>query len=376
MDPRHMDPRHMDPGDTGSRDTGSRDRASRPGRALRSDRASRPDGAARPDRSRRAVRRERPAAWADSDAFGPDTDTELPPWAGLSVHPTMPGGTRLRPPAPADDYRRDEQVDPWDGEEPPAWPDEPLPPRTAEPAPRPRRRYGRRAAAARLRRSRRRVYRWCGLAIAACVVAAVITVAVTHHPVKSLPYVTTLLRGEFKSVPDSCKAISPAVLNQYLPPAGRTTVQSTAGATDSQCTFTVDSKPNFLVLSVQAQSYQPFPAASGDGSASDNALDNFVAARLLLAQPPKKSPLPPATITPLAGLGKQAFMAVAREHVGHIVTDVVTVAILDRNVIITVALSGEESGGGFGPVSMTTLQAGAHAAASSVLTKVTAQPTA
>jgi hypothetical protein len=288
----------------------------------------------------------------------------------------MPGGTRLRSPAPADDDREGDQVDPWDGEEPPAWPDDPQPPRPAEPAPRSRRRYGRRAAAARLRRSRRRVYRWCGLAIAACVIAAVVAVVVTHHPVKKLPYVTTLLRGEFKSVPDSCKAVSPPVLNQYLPPAGRTTVQSIAGATDSQCTFTVDSRPNFLVLSVQAQSYQPFPAASGDGSASDNALDNFAAAQQLLAHPPKKSPLPPATITPLARLGKQAFMAVAHEHVGHIVTDVVTVAILERNVIITVALSGEESGGGFGPVSLTTLQAGARAAASSVLTKVTAQPTA
>jgi hypothetical protein len=104
-------------------------------------------------------------------------------------------------------------------------------------------------------------------------------------------------------------------------------------------------------------------------------LDQFGAAQQTLAHPPAKSPLPPAAITLLAGLGKQAFMAVALEHVGHIHDDVVTVMALYRNVIVTAELSGQDSGG-YGPVSLATLQAVAQAAAKSVLARALTEPTA
>ena len=207
-----------------------------------------------------------------------------------------------------------------------------------------------------------------------CVIAAAIIETVTQHSPAKLPYVTSLQRGEFKSVPDTCTAVSPSVLSAFLPGAGQP-VATSLSSTDSQCTFTVDRKPTFLVLAVAAQSYQPFAAASGDGSASDNALDQFSVARQSLAHPPRKSPVPAATITPLSGLGKQAFMAVALERVGHVRDDVVTVIILDKNVIVTAELTGQDSGG-FGPVSLTTLQAGAEAAAKSLLAKALTQPTA
>jgi hypothetical protein len=233
---------------------------------------------------------------------------------------------------------------------------------------------GRRAAMARLRRSRRRVYLWCGVAIVACIVAASVVAILTNHAPARAPYVTSLQHGEFESVADSCTAVSPAVLSQFLPSAGKP-VASANSSTDSECTFTVDRKPTFLVLTVEATSYQPFAAASGDGSASDNATDQFGAAQALLAHPAKRSPLAPASIKPLAGLGQKAFDAVAYQHVGHIATDVVTVGILYRNVIITVGLSGQESGG-FGPVQLSTLQAGAQAVAKSVLATALKQPTA
>src|SRR5215472_10712290 len=115
-----------------------------------------------PDRARRADRdrRDRQPGWEQYGAFGPDTDTELPPWAGPAIYPARPGGTRLRP--PPDDYQRGEHPDPWAGDEPPAWPEEAPRPAEAPGAPPGRRRGGRRAAAARLRKSRRRVLRWCG----------------------------------------------------------------------------------------------------------------------------------------------------------------------------------------------------------------------
>ena len=48
-------------------------------------------------------------------------------------------------------------------------------------------------------------------------------------------------------------------------------------------------------------------------------------------------------------------------------TDEVTVVVRDRNVLITVTMQGQEHGGGFGPVPVATLRAGALAAAHEVL---------
>jgi hypothetical protein len=290
----------------------------------------------RPDRLRRPGRDERPPGW---DQYGPDTDTDLPPWAGPSVHAARPGGTRLRPPASRpDDYEPGEYADPWAGEEPPEWPEEgPRPAAAAEPVPpQAGRRSGRRAAAARLRKSR--------------------------------------LKGEFKSVPDTCKVLPAATLRQYLPgPAS--TVQPSDTATSSECSFTMDSKPNFLVLTISAQSYQPFAAATGNGSASQNALDAFTTAKALLIQPPKHAPLPKAVISPLPGLGQQAYAGVQVGHTGGIKRDVATVSVLDRNAIITVTMSGQESGG-FGPVAVGTLQADARAVAGLILARELTQPKA
>ncbi len=373
-------PRERDLGrrgyDPDPREDGAR-RDYRPERRARPERQERPAGPERHDGGERrgpGDRANRQPSWTRSNAFGPDSEADLPPWAGPPVRTTRPGPARLRTGATVDDQPQDAVANAWEGEERPEWPDEePQAPGGRQP-PRPTRRSGRRAAAARLRRSRRRVYLWCGVAIVACVVAAVITESVTRHTPVKLPYVTSLQPGEFESVPDTCTAVSPAVLNAFVPGAGQP-VATSLSSTDSQCTFTVDRKPNFLVLAVSAQSYLPFAAASGDGSASDNALDQFGQAQQTLAHPPKKSPLPPATITPLAGLGKQAFMAVALEHVGHIRDDVVTIMALYRNVIITAELTGQDSGG-YGPVSLATLEAGAQAAAKSVLAKALTQPTA
>lgn len=338
----------------------------------------------RADRPRRAERADRPAGW---DQFGTftdtDTDSDLPPWAGPAIQPVRPArparpaGTRLRAQAPAED---DERADPWEGDEPPAWPEEEIRPPEPEPAPQPRRRRaGRRAAAARLRKSRRRVVVWGTVAIVACVAAAGIAMIVLHKSTPKLPYVTSLLKGEFTSVPDACKALSPGQLSQYLPGTA-TTVQTQSGGTDSQCSFTVDQKPDFLVLTVGAQSYQPFAAATGNGSASQNALDNFAEARALLAHPPvthpaKVSALPKATISPLGGIGQNGFVAVQAGHTGGIALDLVTVTVLERNVIITVSESAQESRG-YGPVGVSTLEGDAQAAASAMLKQALAEPTA
>jgi hypothetical protein len=336
----------------------------------------RPDAAPRSHQSRRADRQQRPdrPGWQQFDPFGPgsETDSDLPPWAGPNVYPARPTGTLRRPPTSrpsGDDYQGPAGDDrDFDGDAA----------QTTSPADeglRHGRRRGR-AAATRLRKSRRRVYRWCGTAIVLCIAAAGVTAIVTHHHPKPALYVTSLQHGEFKSVPSACTSVSTSVLNQFLPAAGRTSTNELAGSTDSQCSFTVDAKPNFLVLEVQAQSYEPFAAATGVGSATANAHDNFAVVQQGLAHPPKRSPLPPAQISKVTGLGQQAFTAFQREHVSGIVTDVVTVVIRERNAVITASMSGQESGHGFGPVPVTTLEAGARAAASAMLAKVMTQPTA
>jgi hypothetical protein len=309
-----------------------------------------------------------PPGW-QRDAFGPDdTDADLPSWAGPGMYPGRVGGARRRPdPFTGGHVGEAARAEDTDDGLAAALP--------ASPAPQaPARRQGR-AAATRLRKSRRRVYRWCGVAIVVCVVGAVIAVVAMSSSPKPQLYVTALQPGEFKSVPSACTSVNPAMLAQYLPGSGRTTTNQFAGTTLSECSFTIDAKPVFRLLEVTTEAYQPFAAASGDGSASANARDSLAVARANLAAPAKHSPLSAAQITPVAKLGQQAYSAYQQENAGGIVSDVVTVLVLDRNVLITVEMSAQRSPG-FNPTPVGTLQAGAVAAAKDVLAKVLTEPTA
>jgi hypothetical protein len=320
-------------------------------------------GARRPARS---AATEQPG-W-QRDAFGDDdTDAGLPSWAGPSDYPTRPGAAGRRPGLPAGGQagavsRPGDRDSAANGAV------------AAQAADRPATRRQGRAAATRLRKSRRRVYRWCGIAVVLCVIGAVTAVLATSSSPKPQLYVTALQPGEFKSVPSACSSVGATVLDQYLPGSGRTTSNQFSGAAESECSFSVD-KPVFRLLEVTAQAFQPFAAASGDGSASNNAKDNLALVRQTLTDPGKKSPLSPAQITRLTGLGQQAFAASQRETVGAIASTVVTVVVLDRNVLITVELSAQQPSG-ITSTPAGTLQAGATAAARDVLAKALTQPTA
>jgi hypothetical protein len=322
-------------------------------------------GAGRGRRAGRPAAPQRPG-W-QQDAFQPDdTDADLPSWAGPSDYSGRAGGQQRRPDPYLGGYVGD-AVGSSDG-------DGGVAAGAAEPAAPPTRRLSR-AAATRLRKSRRRVYRTGIFAIVLCIVGAVIAVFATSSSPKPQPYVTSLQPGEFRSVPNACTSVTAAVLAQYLPGSGRTTTSQFSQATQSQCSFTIDAKPVFRLLEVTAEAYQPFAAASGDGSASANASDNLALTRATLANPGKKSPLSPAQFAPVAHLGQRAFAASQQETAGGIVSNIVTVVVLERNVLITVELSAQRSAG-FTATSVSTLQAGAMAAAGNVLAKVLTQPTA
>ena len=76
--------------------------------------------------------------------------------------------------------------------------------------------------------------------------------------------------------------------------------------------------------------------------------------------------MPRAQLGTAVGLGRDAFTALQVFRVAGVTTDEVTVVARDRNVLVDVVMQGDEHGGGFGPVPVATLRAGALAAAHEV----------
>jgi hypothetical protein len=322
--------------------------------------AERHSGSDRPARGGRAGRAER-EVW-DRDPFSDGDESELPPWAGPSIYATRAGGRRMGPPT---EQAEADEAGPAD-----------VPADGAPPAPAPRRRGRGRAAAARLRKSRRRVQILCGSAILVAVIIAVIAVIVElPSPAPKSSFISTLQPGEFKAVPNACKAVSASLLSQNVPGSAGQVTPSGSGSTSSQCSFTVDHRPVFRVLQVSIQSYQPSLVVAGNGSATAGAGDSYAAAKQALISPPKKSPLPKASVTDVTGLGQEAISALQVLHRGRTVTDLITVVARERNVVVTVSMQAQAKGGGYGPVSATSLASGAQAVARAVMAKAETEPT-
>jgi hypothetical protein len=307
------------------------------------------------------------------DAFD-DSEQDPPPWAGLGVHPTGPGGRPIRPPRDRDRGGQDRGGQDRGGRAGAATDDRAWQPDEDEDWPPPERRSARlgRRAATRARRSRNRLLLVGGLAVIALAVVGLWATstwpfqASAPAPANS-GLVTTYQRGELRTVPNACGAISATLLGQYLPGKVAQVSQSADNASQSECTWTLDAKPDFRVLTVSSQAYAPSLLATGDGSATFSAIDAYGQLMQGLENPPKASKLPKAQMGTAVGLGPDAFTALQVFRGGGVVTDEVTVVIRDRNVIIEVTMQGQEHGGGFGPVPDATLRAAALAAAHQVL---------
>ena len=306
----------------------------------------------------------RKTGWQVLDAFDAraDSESDLPPWA-------VPGGIEplrpaRRPPRAPDRGQPREPAGVGDSRgDPGAEPGEPV---------QRRRLTGRsRAAAARRRRSKRRLETWGGAALVIAVLVAGGLWLTRSHAPKS-QFVTTLQAGEFRSVPDACKVIGATELQALLKGTPKS-VQPFTAAVHSQCTYTVDAKPTFRLLSLTVQAFPPSLTAPGTGSATANARYSFALDRTGLAKPSKGTAQPPAVITAIHGLGGEAFSAAQTFHTGML-TDRVTVWVMYRNVLIEVSLMGEASGG-FGPVTTAELGTGALSAARTVFAAVKTEPT-
>ena len=323
-----------------------------------------------PDDDRRGGPPEQPGG-PRADALDDSPDEELPPWAGLGIYPTGPG-RRQRRPEPAGPGSR--HVSPV-GRPAEDWSGPPDGESSLPAEDRPRRRQSRRAAATRARKSRRRLIFACVVVVAGVLV---ILGVLGKLPFQGKPapapansgLVTTFQRGEFRSVPNACKAVSSATLSQYLPGKVRQVSQALDSSTQSQCTWTLDARPDFRVLSVISTAYAPSLLASGDGSATFSAIDAYDQQLQTLQHPAKATKAPKAQIGGAVGLGQTAFTAFQVFHALGVTTDEVTVVTRERNVVITVTMQGYEHGGGFGPVPAATLRAAALAAAHEALAQL------
>ena len=287
--------------------------------------------------------------------------------SGTPVHSGGPGrSSGTGAPRRAAGPRDDEQVPSWaqwqaagDGGE------EDLPPMRAR---EPRERGASRALRAAARRRRRWLIMGGGAAVLAGAIVAVVLLTGGHKaPAGNLAgaLVTTFQHGELRQVPNACHVVPAATVQQYLPGKAKVAAPtSVSGAAGSACDWTIDQPPRYRLMELSMQAYSPNGLASGTGSATFAATDAYQLALQELRTPPKNSPSATrATVRELTGFGDAAFTAQQVFHVGGAVTDVATVMVRYRNVVVTVTLNGlaHSNKGNYGPVSQSQLAQAAMA---------------
>jgi hypothetical protein len=198
--------------------------------------------------------------------------------------------------------------------------------------------------------------------------------------------VTTFLPGEVQSVPDACNAVPNATLSQYLPGTTKQAAPPLNSGTNTECTWTLDNAPTYRVLEVQIVAYTPSALVAnpngsglvpaGNGSATYAAEAAFASSEYNLETPAANSGQPKATVVSLSGLpggnDTSAFSA-TQVFEKSTQTDVATVYVRYRNVIITAVVQGLNQTTGakkYGPVSMSDLTAAATTVAREVAAKI------
>jgi hypothetical protein len=241
------------------------------------------------------------------------------------------------------------------------------------------------------RRSRRRIL-FAGGGVAAVVVAVAVYLLIgTSNSPANLglgSLVTRFLPGEVQSVPDACNTVPLATLHEYLPGTTKQAAPPLNSGTNTECSWTLDNAPTYRVLVVRIVAYTPSALVAnssgsglvpdGNGSATYAAEAAFESFEYSLTTPTPKSEQPVATITDIAGLpggnDSSAFAATQVFNRDGAITDVATVYVRYRNVIITAAVDGLDRASGskkYGPVTMSDLTAAAKTVAKQVASQIT-----
>jgi hypothetical protein len=189
--------------------------------------------------------------------------------------------------------------------------------------------------------------------------------------------VTSFLPGELQQVPNACESVPDGMLGQYLPGQLKVAAPPLNTGANSQCTWTLDKSPMYRVLEVQMQAYSPNAlVTSGDGSATFAAEYAYSEAESAKQQPGPRSGQPKAAIADLPGLpggtDTSGFEAAQVFNVNGAVSDVATVVVRYRNVLLTVVLNGLDHAnkGNYGPVVMGDLSSAAQTVAQEVAGKL------
>jgi hypothetical protein len=184
--------------------------------------------------------------------------------------------------------------------------------------------------------------------------------------------ITSFLPGELQQVPDACNTVPGAMLNEYLNGTRKVAAPPLNTGANTECTWTLDNPPTYRVLEVQIEAYSP-SALYGNGSATDAAELNYESSQQGYAKPGPKSGQPVAAVTDLSGMpgGTQtsAFLATQVFNREGATTDVASVLVRYRNVIVTVVVDGLDQATGkktYGPVSMGDLSSVARTVAKQV----------
>jgi hypothetical protein len=207
--------------------------------------------------------------------------------------------------------------------------------------------------------------------VAVVLIVVAVVVKLNGHqpaPVSNDGFVTSFQRGEFKTVPNSCTAVTSTTLGQYLPGKRRMVApRSLNGSAQSLCNWTLDAPPMYRVLEVSAQAYSPSALATGNGSATQAAIDAYQQDLAALRHPRRATHLPPATVQALHGLSAAAFAALQIVQARGISTDLETVVARDHNVVVIVVMQGPHARSGrYRAASQSELQSGAIAAATDI----------
>ena len=199
--------------------------------------------------------------------------------------------------------------------------------------------------------------------------------------------VTTFLPGEVQSVPDACNTVPSATLSQYLPGTTKQAAPPLNSGTNTECSWTLDNPPTYRVLQAQIVAYTPSALVAnangtglvpaGNGSATYAAEAAFASSEYGLASPTAKSGQPKATIVDLSGMpggnDTSAFAATQVLNKNGQITDLATVYVRYRNVIVTASMEGLDQTNGakkYGPVSMSDLTAAAKTVARELAAKI------
>lgn len=190
-------------------------------------------------------------------------------------------------------------------------------------------------------------------------------------------FVTNFLPGELQQVPDPCSSVPAATLKTYMPGTLKQAAPPLNSGANTACTWTLDNAPTYRVLEVQLDAYSPSGLASGNGSATFAAEDEYQSAENGFTTPGPKSGQPKAVVTDLTGMpgGSQtsAFQATQVFARGGATTDVANVLVRYRNVIITVTVDGldqSSSGKKYGPVAMSELTTAANTVAKEMASQI------